>query len=233
MYEQKLLTQHCCEDPKFREFLNYIRYWQPTLCQLNVIQEHKVLSEEQPVPDQAILKALQDFPNATILTISRAACNRVNEVLIANAYRGQPILMHAQCDCESPPLPLYRHMRVMITQNRSKATGVVNGQLAQVYFLQNKTVLLKLPNDQIVNTYPVTCLAEDGKRRIVYPFAPDYALTVHKAQGQTIPFVIIWFDGQKAPDAAAYVALSRVKKLDNLRFLTRITKLHFTPAKCT
>ena len=47
-------------------------------------------------------------------------------------------------------------MRVVITQNRDKCNGVVNGQLATVHTVHNNTVYLKLPNEKVVAIYPVT-----------------------------------------------------------------------------
>ena len=59
-------------------------------------------------------------------------------------------------DGDFPPSCIYVGMRVVITQNRDKANNVVNGQLAIVYTVQNQTVVLRLPNDQLVPVYPVT-----------------------------------------------------------------------------
>ena len=44
----------------------------------------------------------------------------------------------------------------MITQNRDKINGVVNGQLAYVHTVHNHSVYLKLPNDKVVAIYQVT-----------------------------------------------------------------------------
>ena len=82
-----------------------------------------------------------------------------------------------------PPVNLFKGMRVLITQNRDKKNGVVNGQTATVHMVQNVTLFLKLPNGRIVNMYPVTCPSTIGLRTIVYPFPTAYALTICKVQG--------------------------------------------------
>ena len=60
----------------------------------------------------------------------------------------------------------------------------VNGQLAKIRTVQNKTVFLAAQNGQIVNAHLVTYVSPDEKRKTVYLFAPAYATTICKAQGQ-------------------------------------------------
>ena len=96
-----------------------------------------------------------------------------------------------QCDCELPPLPIYKGMSVIITKNSDKKNGVMNGQKAWVDFVHNKTVFLKLPNGSTVSTYMVTSTTPDGGVTTAYPFVPAYALTICKSQGQTLQIVII------------------------------------------
>lgn len=54
-------------------------------------------------------------------------------------------------------------------------------------------------------------------------------MTVCKAQGQTLSGIVIWFDVDTVPLGAAYVAISRAKKLEDIRFLTPLKICHFRP----
>ena len=45
----------------------------------------------------------------------------------------------------------------------------------------------------------------------LYPIQAAYATTMCKAQGQTLPKVVLWFDIEHIPPGTAYVALLRVK----------------------
>ena len=92
----------------------------------------------------------------------------------------------------------------------------------------NTTIFLQLSNGNLVNTYPVTCLDKNDQRRTVYPFVPAYGLTICKAQGQMLKSAIIWFDVTMVPAGSAYVALSRVKRLRNVFFITAMQLIHFT-----
>ena len=75
----------------------------------------------------------------------------------------------------------------------------------------------KLPTGKVVNVYPVTSL-KNGQQT-VYHFSAAYA-TMCKAQGQTL---------QKATPGTAYVAISRVKTLDDIYFLSPLRTKFFTP----
>ena len=132
-----------------------------------------------------------------------------------------------QFNCDLPELPVYVNMRVMITQNRDKKQNVVNGHLATAQLVRNKTIFLKFPNGKVVNTYLVTYRNPSGIIRTVYPFLPAYALTICKAQGQTLNNAIVWFDVDTVPIATGYVAISRVKKLEDMLFFYNVKNMAF------
>jgi hypothetical protein len=50
-----------------------------------------------------------------------------------------------------------------------------------------------------------------------------------KAQGQTLRKAILWFDIDNIPPGTAYVALSRVRNLADLLFVTPLKRLYFKP----
>jgi hypothetical protein len=108
-----------------------------------------------------IERVLTDKSNATVVTLSRNAANRVNQVAIDFLFKDQPP-MEVQCDCELQPVPVYHDLPVIITQNRDKQNGVVNGQRVKVKLVQNKTVFLELPNGSIVSSHLVTYIRPDG-----------------------------------------------------------------------
>jgi ATP-dependent exoDNAse (exonuclease V) alpha subunit len=123
---------------------------------------------------------------------------------------------------------IYSGMRVVVTQNRDKIHGVVNGQLATVHTMHNHSAYLQLPNDNIVAIYPVTIKRND-KSLTLYPLCPAYATTICKAQGQTLQNVAVWFDIDTIPPGTAYVALSRVTSHNDIFFMNRLKTQHFTP----
>ncbi len=70
---------------------------------------------------------------------------------------------------------------------------------------------------------------EEPHVKTCYPFMPGYAITICKSQGQTLDNVVVWFDTNNLGQGAAYVALSRVKSLKSIKFLTPLQMSHFHP----
>ena len=96
--------------------------------------------------DDLILQTLSSHPTATVLTVTKKASNRINSLVVERSFAGEAALLIANCDCDLPPIPLYKEMRVVITQNRDKNRGFVNGQQATIVSAENQTVFLRLEN---------------------------------------------------------------------------------------
>ena len=111
-------------------------------------------------------------------------------------------------------------MRVIITQNRNNA---------HVLQMEGNAVFLKLGNNNVVQVCPVSFPNEDGSLKTVLPLMPAYALTIPKAQGQTLNESIVWLNGAIVAPGGAYVALSRCRKLENIHFMTRMLSSQVTP----
>jgi ATP-dependent exoDNAse (exonuclease V) alpha subunit len=64
-----------------------------------------------------------------------------------------------------------------------------------------------------------------------FPFIPSYSMTIDKSQGLTLDKAYIMLDN-RLRDNQLYVALSRVRKLDDLLLSRRITRedIHLAPA---
>ena len=91
--------------------------------------------------------------------------------------------------------------------------------MATIHTCHNATVILKLPNNKLVATHPVTFQSPD-RQKTCYPFRVAYATTMCKAQGQTLEKAILWLDIDHIPPGTAYVALSRVRRLADIVFIT-------------
>ena len=174
------------------------------------------------------MQAYSLHPDCTILTFTKSAANRANDIVIKTIFNKQSPIAVLQLDCDLPPVNIYSGMRVVITQNRNKSCGIINGQLAYIHMIHNKSVFLRLPTDKIVAIYPVTVKGNNTSKTL-YPFAPAFATTICKAQGQTLTKAVIWFDIDVIPPGTAYVALSRVKCQQDIYFMTRLKPHYFTP----
>ena len=113
----KLNEQFRCTEPRLQSFLNHIRNWEPDNALLESIQKN-ILSRKEPSND-VVLNGLASNPSATVVTVTRKACNRINTLMIDKTFADkQPLLVNANCHCDLTPFPLYQGMRVMITHNR-------------------------------------------------------------------------------------------------------------------
>ena len=72
-------------------------------------------------------------------------------------------------------------------------------------------------------------LLRDNSSKTAYLFEAAYATTMCKAQGQTLNKAVLWFDIANISPETAYVALSRVKRQEDILFLNRLTPPFFTP----
>lgn len=122
---------------------------------------------------------------------------------------------------------IYVGMRVMLTQNRDKDSGFVNGQSGVIVNNQNNTIFVELHNKTVIPVHRVTYMNTNNQRLCCYPLVPTYSMAICKAQGQTLSGALIWLDTQYLDSATTYVALSRVKSLDDLAFFTPVTMSHF------
>ena len=218
------LEQHRCSDPLYQEYLNTLRYFKPSEMLLQELQAHRVLCTVDPPTDSHISDVLKTHADAVVLTVSRAATHAVNRVVIDKLFRDQVRSPDIQYDNDLPPSALYKTMRVMITQNRDKKHGVINGQGAQVINFQNKTVFLRLPNQRAVAIHLVTEVSDDNVKRTFYPIIPAYASTICKVQGQTLKKIMLWLDCPKVPEGTAYVgSVSSRECLDASAILATFT----------
>lgn len=232
-----LVDQFRCSDPEFYDILNHLRHWKPTYQMLDTLHSNgRLLYNQCNISDAIILETTQRFPTATFVTISKAATNRVNNVICSNMFPDNNLLCMIQFDNLQEPGPLYKNMRVIITQNRNKPAGVVNGQPAIVKYREGHTIILMLPSGRHVFVHPVKGFSAANNQsdahndvNTCYPIIPGYALTICKCQGQTLKSAVIWFDCQNLGEGSAYVALSRVKTLEDIHFLTPLKKELFKP----
>ena len=144
-------------------------------------------------------------------------------------------------------IPLVLGMPVMITQNFDVTNGVVNGSigtLTNIRYTLNKhgervaqSCVVHVPNmdgapmpglqekhapilpDQTVMSFIHPHSNKKCKiERTQLPIVPAFAMTCHKAQGQTLEKVIVDLEGCRGTEAP-YVMLSRARSLDGLHIL--------------
>eukprot|EP00959_Pyramimonas_sp_CCMP1952_P105574 2207312-Pyramimonas_sp.AAC.1 len=79
-------------------------------------------------------------------------------------------------------------------------------------------VVVRTDQGRLISVYPWT-----AETHVVhYPMRLGYATTLHKVQGATLDHVTLWLDLAGMP-AAAYVALSRVRRDADWRIMGQTT----------
>ena len=213
------LEQHRCRDPIFQSYLNYLRYYKPSKTFLRELFKDRTLCPDAECTEVQIRKIVLENSETLFLTVSRNAAQRINEIAVQTVFMGKTAFALVQMDNSEQQMPLFKGMRVIITQNRDKRKGVINGQSATVLNYEQGTIFLQLPNSNVVAIHKVTSLVEQGSNRVFYPIVPAYATTICKIQGQTLQKVIVWLDCPYVPRGTAYVALSRLRLLEDLSFM--------------
>lgn len=114
--------------------------------------------------------------------------------------------------------------KVMFVRNNPEK-GVVNGSLGEVIDFddEDQTPLVRLLDDRIVTAEPEDWKIQDESGKMLaqfnqVPLRLAWAITIHKSQGMTLEAAEI--DLSKTFEKGqGYVALSRLKKLENLKLL--------------
>ena len=90
-YNYKLLTQHHVGDNDYFSFLNTIRNWVPTQQLLD--QMGHVISEEECITDDTILRAFSPVKNNSIVTFTKEPANCANDAIINAIFRKQILFL--------------------------------------------------------------------------------------------------------------------------------------------
>ena len=71
----------------------------PTQQLLDQMQEGRVISQEESITDDTILRAFSLHSNNTILTFTKDAANRANNIIIDSIHRKENPLAFLKLDC--------------------------------------------------------------------------------------------------------------------------------------
>lgn len=183
------------------------------------------------LPDEEIYRAFSRQAQTTIMTVSRAAAQRINGIVVEQRFAGKQPLSNVPCAVVAggPPILLYAGMSIVINENRDKASGIINEQDATLVSSHGHTLILRFPDDKQAFVYPVTHYVEGEGDVTQYPLTPAYATTISKSQGQNLKLLLVWLDCPVVPAGLAYVALSRVRRKANLSVIQPMLASQMTP----
>ena len=110
-----LYQQFRCTDKAYMDFLQYIRYSRPQQYVVDNFQCPLLLFEQSDITDFDIWHTVEDAPDATFLTVSRAAANRVNNIVIARAFQNKTPLSTIPLENDVNDFLPFRDIRVVVT----------------------------------------------------------------------------------------------------------------------
>lgn len=119
-------------------------------------------------------------------------------------------------------LALKEHMPVMLIHNLNVSQGWVNGTIALVEYMEDENICLsKKLDDGSDSIYWIQRISRQvpntSYTRTQFPIVPAFASTIHKSQSATIDCIGVYLDSMPA-HGQLYVAMSRVRKADDLYF---------------
>ena len=247
--KKELRTMRRCKCPELRWKLELLRTTKPSVEQLKkILKGHKAPNRDKrssfkmqaPTADD-IAGVLQETPHRTFATITRASAALVAEWAVAYLFGGCIPEACVPADPESNPenfvgseqvyhyvmqLAIYICMALTLTRNLNKSGGYVNGQRVTVVDVFQNGILTQTATGKLIMVHPYT---DQETGVVLFPIRLGYATTLHKIQGATLDHLTIWLDVPNV-EAAAYVALSRVRFDEHWRFIGDPTIHCFTPS---
>jgi len=185
--------------------------------------------------------ALTSSTDAVTLTSTNAIAERINEARM-KGLDGDTVAYEATVEgtfdaTRNPPAPFNLALKVgaqvMFTKN-DPLKRWVNGDIGRVTELGEDRILVERLEDPgrpldvertAWETVRFTYDEKEGRVRSEpsgafhqFPLMPAWAVTIHKSQGKTISNVRVDFGGGAFAHGQVYVALSRCRSLEGLRF---------------
>ena len=247
--QRHLRTMRGCACQELKWKLELLRTGKPSKDQLHkMLRGHRAMPDRGPEysPEPTILDMeamLTETPHTTFVTITRWATACLNhlalEVLFAEAMPLGTVAVDPESNLDNYDdrgrliaaiplqLPIYVGARVTLTRNVDKARDFVNGMAATVMGMKKSSVVVQTKTGQVLTVFPFR--DEDTGGLPCLPLRLGYATTLQKIQGATLDHATIWLDVANI-EAAGYVALSRVRRDADWRFIGHLTPHHFTPA---
>jgi ATP-dependent DNA helicase PIF1 len=238
-----LQEQYRQVDPSFQGMLNRIRLGNQTDADIEQLYSRvKQIPADSLIRPTRLKAKRLDVDKENMEELRRLEPNEDNwHVYIAQEKiwvkgrakeRALQLLKYHMEDSQNPPrLPLAIGAQVLLTRNLDTQRNLCNGSLGVVVAFQpnpedrsstNKKLFplvkfQKMEEPQLV--LPFESHVEENKQKVAsyiqLPLRLAWALTIYKAQGMTLDSVLFTLDGS-VHAAEAYVALSRVRNLEDL-----------------
>ena len=224
-----LYQQFRCTDKPYMDFLQYIRYSRPQQYVVDNFQRPLLLFEQSD-------NGLRHM----------AHCSRRARRHLSNSLPCRCKSCQQHCDCPHLPgentgvddtpgewcprlSPFSRHARRCNSKSRQTYWC---GQRPARHNSKQSEQHPPLEVSKREDDVHLPCHHHHWRRAqyIEYALNPAYCMTICKTQGTNIKRLIVWFDCPTVPTCTGYVALSRVRKSEDIKILTPMVADQLTPA---
>jgi hypothetical protein len=235
------------DDEALLKKLSAIRTHEPSKEMLGKIcRRHKAWSDHHEPTAWDIQNVFRQHPDTTVVTCTRRAADLVNELNVRVKYGKRPAMATLPTEFDAnnenydakgklrqdrrpkPKMtPMHRGMRMHLTRNLDKAHDFVYGMEVSVedFHAESECLRVRTKTGKVLAVYRYT---DPETKCTFYPIRVGYASTIYKLQGAQLPHVTIWLD-RPHMKAAAYVAMSRVRRDDEYLFGGVVTTEHVVP----
>ncbi|KAG2891299.1 hypothetical protein PC114_g17072 [Phytophthora cactorum] len=175
------------------------------------------------------------FANLTILTTTNGVVQRINEA-VAQRLEGE--VLHTVNINGIPPhkLTLKKSAPIMMMRNLNPDLGLCNGTRLRIVKLKSHVIHATIMTGERQGQHvliPRIVFISDGEahefpfrlRRKQFPVQPVFAMTINKAQGQTVQNLGLYLSTPCFSHGQLYVALSRVTSRSKFKVLIEYPQL--------
>jgi ATP-dependent exoDNAse (exonuclease V) alpha subunit len=231
-------------DSKLTQILSQVRDGAKLSSEQNALLKSKVSETEIKYPILVSLReTARDMNNTKLDELTEIEYKYNSDIYCVNTKTTSKIVpdgIHenlkkiAFADCTMEKILVLKKGAPVIYLINDPQTGLANGSVGIVEDFINGNPVVKFQFVKVeINKHQykkdfvndVTVIVEQ------YPLLLAYAITIHRAQGQTLSQGTILLDSTVWEDGQAYVALSRLQSLDNLSLLKYDPKVFKVSAK--
>ena len=223
MHPLRLRRSHRAADPRFASWLEQLR-WRPASAQECADCATHV------VPTTDLRQFFLANSGAVGLCVRKVDVADWNDVTVQQIFADETALGTATCvdPRGRTRKQLWPGLRIMVTHNVCKESGLTNGSFATVVALRPGTLLARLLERNVLVAVPrVRLPLQDGGFAVGFPIVYGYWVTIAKMQGRTLPTILV--DPTFGVRGAAYVALSRVRLRRHIYWTKLPTPRFFMP----
>ena len=244
-----------CKDPELQKLLDRLRVDRLNPEQVaSLCRGRKAWSTDEPAVED-MDRLLKRRPDVAIVTCTRDKAEELNKLAMEALFpAGRPVAeLSAEPDVnpanyergggfrkDRRPIPSQMEvrigMRMYLTQNVRKEDDYLNGMLCEVEKFtpndQGGVLLVRTVTGQRLAVTKWTNNKVPGLPVRHFPVRYGYASTIHKVQGDEFKGGICVVLNKKLMRAAAYTAISRVPKLEDVLLAgSYLEPDHFVPAQ--